>query len=119
MLTTRPVITAQEAHTKAQIEAATAPQVRPAATLNFDEASHKPVFTLVFFPHFSGSQNQKKGMRGPKMPKHNASWGEALAPPHANAWDCDEYSLPMEMRYGQKKTHVVACLQQTQIHTDT
>ncbi|XP_023265307.1 roundabout homolog 1-like, partial [Seriola lalandi dorsalis] len=45
----------------------------------------------------SGSQNQKKGTRAPKMPKHNAvSWGEAPSPPHANAWDCDEYSLPME-----------------------
>uniref|UniRef100_A0A8D3BVL3 Roundabout-like 1-like n=1 Tax=Scophthalmus maximus TaxID=52904 RepID=A0A8D3BVL3_SCOMX len=47
----------------------------------------------------SGSQNQKKGMRCPKIPKHNAvSWGEALSAPHANAWDCDEYSLPMERR---------------------
>ncbi|XP_029030349.2 roundabout homolog 1-like [Betta splendens] len=45
----------------------------------------------------SGSQNQKKGPRGPKVPKHNAvRWGEALSPPHATAWDCDEYSLPME-----------------------
>uniref|UniRef100_A0AAQ6A745 Roundabout, axon guidance receptor, homolog 1 (Drosophila) n=1 Tax=Amphiprion ocellaris TaxID=80972 RepID=A0AAQ6A745_AMPOC len=45
----------------------------------------------------SGSQNQKKGSRAPKIPKHNAvSWGEALSTPHANAWDCDEYSLPME-----------------------
>ncbi|XP_035482366.2 roundabout homolog 1-like isoform X4 [Scophthalmus maximus] len=48
----------------------------------------------------SGSQNQKKGMRCPKIPKHNAvSWGEALSAPHANAWDCDEYSLPMERSY--------------------
>ncbi|XP_047463471.1 roundabout homolog 1-like isoform X2 [Mugil cephalus] len=45
----------------------------------------------------SGSQNQKRGTRAPKIPKHTAvSWGEALSPPHANAWDCDEYSLPME-----------------------
>uniref|UniRef100_A0A673B6W7 Roundabout guidance receptor 1 n=1 Tax=Sphaeramia orbicularis TaxID=375764 RepID=A0A673B6W7_9TELE len=49
----------------------------------------------------SGSQNQKKGVRAQKMPKHNAvSWGEALSPPHANAWDCDEYSLPLENRQG-------------------
>uniref|UniRef100_A0A7N8XTF5 Roundabout homolog 1-like n=1 Tax=Mastacembelus armatus TaxID=205130 RepID=A0A7N8XTF5_9TELE len=47
----------------------------------------------------AGSQNQKKGMRAPKMPKHNAvSWGETPSPPHAIAWDCDEYSLPMERR---------------------
>ncbi|XP_040006242.1 roundabout homolog 1-like isoform X4 [Xiphias gladius] len=52
----------------------------------------------------SGSQNQKKGMRAPKMPKHNAvSWGEALSPPHANAWDCDEYSLPMERSFDPEK----------------
>uniref|UniRef100_A0A669BH85 Roundabout guidance receptor 1 n=1 Tax=Oreochromis niloticus TaxID=8128 RepID=A0A669BH85_ORENI len=50
----------------------------------------------------SGSQNQKKGIRVPKIPKHNAvTWGEALSPPHANAWDCDEYSLPMERRLCQ------------------
>ncbi|XP_031712862.1 roundabout homolog 1-like isoform X1 [Anarrhichthys ocellatus] len=49
----------------------------------------------------SGSQNQKKGTRAPKIAKHNAvSWGEALPPPpHANAWDCDEYSLPMERSF--------------------
>uniref|UniRef100_A0A8C9XRE5 Roundabout guidance receptor 1 n=1 Tax=Sander lucioperca TaxID=283035 RepID=A0A8C9XRE5_SANLU len=58
----------------------------------------------------SGSQNQKKGTRAPKIPKHNAvSWGEALSPPHANAWDCDEYSLPMERRYGEKETHRYIC----------
>uniref|UniRef100_A0A671UIQ8 Roundabout homolog 1-like n=1 Tax=Sparus aurata TaxID=8175 RepID=A0A671UIQ8_SPAAU len=40
----------------------------------------------------SGSQNQKKGTRAPKIPKHNAvTWGEAPSPPHANACDCDEY----------------------------
>ncbi|XP_049896723.1 roundabout homolog 1-like [Epinephelus moara] len=48
----------------------------------------------------SGSQNQKKGTRAPKIPKHNAvNWGEALSPPHANAWDCDEYSIPMERSF--------------------
>ncbi|XP_028450648.1 roundabout homolog 1 isoform X2 [Perca flavescens] len=48
----------------------------------------------------SGSQHQKKGTRAPKIQKHNAvSWGEALSPPHANAWDCDEYSLPMERSF--------------------
>ncbi|XP_069556659.1 roundabout homolog 1-like isoform X2 [Brachyistius frenatus] len=48
----------------------------------------------------SGSQNQKKGTRAPKIPKHNAvSWGEALPPPHANAWECDEYSLPTERSF--------------------
>ncbi|XP_042286152.1 roundabout homolog 1-like isoform X2 [Thunnus maccoyii] len=48
----------------------------------------------------SGSQNQRKGPRAPKTPKHNAvSWGEALSPPHANAWNCDEYSLPMEKSF--------------------
>ncbi|XP_017268156.1 roundabout homolog 1-like isoform X1 [Kryptolebias marmoratus] len=45
----------------------------------------------------SGSQNQKKGMQAQKMPKHNAvTWGEAMSAPHANALDCDDYSLPME-----------------------
>uniref|UniRef100_A0A3Q1BF05 Roundabout, axon guidance receptor, homolog 1 (Drosophila) n=1 Tax=Amphiprion ocellaris TaxID=80972 RepID=A0A3Q1BF05_AMPOC len=35
----------------------------------------------------SGSQNQKKGSRAPKIPKHNAvSWGEALSTPHANSF---------------------------------
>ncbi|XP_054873065.1 roundabout homolog 1-like isoform X3 [Amphiprion ocellaris] len=53
----------------------------------------------------SGSQNQKKGSRAPKIPKHNAvSWGEALSTPHANAWDCDEYSLPMERGFGPEET---------------
>uniref|UniRef100_A0A3Q3W7V0 Roundabout, axon guidance receptor, homolog 1 (Drosophila) n=1 Tax=Mola mola TaxID=94237 RepID=A0A3Q3W7V0_MOLML len=48
----------------------------------------------------SGSQNQKKGTRVPKIPKYNAViWGEALSPPHANAYDCDEYSLPMEKSF--------------------
>uniref|UniRef100_A0A671UIG2 Roundabout homolog 1-like n=1 Tax=Sparus aurata TaxID=8175 RepID=A0A671UIG2_SPAAU len=48
----------------------------------------------------SGSQNQKKGTRAPKIPKHNAvTWGEAPSPPHANACDCDEYSLPMERNF--------------------
>ncbi|XP_026228271.1 roundabout homolog 1-like isoform X2 [Anabas testudineus] len=52
----------------------------------------------------SGSQNQKKGTRAPKTPKHNAvRWGEALSPPHANAWDCDEYSLPMERSFESEK----------------
>lgn len=63
---------------------------------------HKSVFTLMFSSYFSGSQNQKKGTRAPKIPKHNAvTWGEAPSPPHPNAWDCDEYSLPMERRYGE------------------
>ncbi|XP_034034679.1 roundabout homolog 1-like isoform X2 [Thalassophryne amazonica] len=46
----------------------------------------------------SGSQNQKKGTWAPKIPKqHTAiSWGDPLCPPHANACDSDEYSLPME-----------------------
>uniref|UniRef100_A0A8C4E5V3 Roundabout homolog 1 n=1 Tax=Dicentrarchus labrax TaxID=13489 RepID=A0A8C4E5V3_DICLA len=48
----------------------------------------------------SGSQNQRKGTRAPKIPKHNAvTWGEGQSTPHANAWDCDEYSLPMERSY--------------------
>uniref|UniRef100_A0A4W6F7I6 Roundabout, axon guidance receptor, homolog 1 (Drosophila) n=1 Tax=Lates calcarifer TaxID=8187 RepID=A0A4W6F7I6_LATCA len=52
----------------------------------------------------SGSQNQKKGTRAPKMPKHNAvSWGEALSPPHASAWDCDEYSLPVERSFAPEE----------------
>ncbi|XP_025766720.1 roundabout homolog 1 isoform X5 [Oreochromis niloticus] len=52
----------------------------------------------------SGSQNQKKGIRVPKIPKHNAvTWGEALSPPHANAWDCDEYSLPMERSFNPEE----------------
>ncbi|MED6257841.1 hypothetical protein ATANTOWER_032333, partial [Ataeniobius toweri] len=48
----------------------------------------------------SGSQNQKKGMRPQKIPKHNAvSWGDALSDPHPNVWDCDVYSLPMERSF--------------------
>ncbi|XP_068600469.1 roundabout homolog 1-like [Brachionichthys hirsutus] len=51
----------------------------------------------------SGSQNQKKGMRAPKNPKHNAvTWVET--PPHANACDCDEYSLPMERSFDPEET---------------
>uniref|UniRef100_A0A8C4EBS2 Roundabout homolog 1 n=1 Tax=Dicentrarchus labrax TaxID=13489 RepID=A0A8C4EBS2_DICLA len=85
-----------KAHTTAQTEAATAPQVRLTA-LNSNEASHESVFTLMFSSHFLGSQNQRKGTRAPKIPKHNAvTWGEGQSTPHANAWDCDEYSLPME-----------------------
>lgn len=79
--------------------------------------SHKSLFTAAFSSHISGSQNQKKGTRAPKTPKHNAvRWGEALSPPHANAWECDEYSLPMERRYVEKTD---ACLQHTQTHRDT
>lgn len=64
---------------------------------------------------FSGSQNQKKGTRAPKIPKYNAViWGEALSPPHANAYDCDEYSLPMEKRYGGKgETHMHVLIVET------
>ncbi|KAM9846369.1 roundabout homolog 1-like [Aulostomus maculatus] len=52
----------------------------------------------------SGSQNQRKGIRGPKTPKHNAvSWGEAVSPPHVNAWNSDEYSLPMEKSFDSNK----------------
>ncbi|XP_068455834.1 roundabout homolog 1-like [Clinocottus analis] len=52
----------------------------------------------------SGSQNLKKGTRAPKIPKHNAvSWGETMSPPHANAWDCDEYSLPMERSFDREE----------------
>ncbi|XP_028276718.1 roundabout homolog 1-like [Parambassis ranga] len=50
----------------------------------------------------SGSQNQKKATRAPKVPKHNAvSWGEALSPP--NAQDCDEYSLPMDRSFSPEE----------------
>ncbi|XP_037125480.1 roundabout homolog 1-like isoform X1 [Syngnathus acus] len=52
----------------------------------------------------SGSQNQKKGPRAMKTPKHTAvSWGDALSPPHAIAWNGDEYSLPMEKSYDPEK----------------
>ncbi|XP_054899633.1 roundabout homolog 1-like isoform X1 [Poeciliopsis prolifica] len=45
----------------------------------------------------SGSQNQKKGLRAQKIPKHNAvSWGGAVSDP--NAWASD-YSLPMERSF--------------------
>uniref|UniRef100_A0A674NNH3 Roundabout, axon guidance receptor, homolog 1 (Drosophila) n=1 Tax=Takifugu rubripes TaxID=31033 RepID=A0A674NNH3_TAKRU len=48
----------------------------------------------------AGSQNQKKGARAPKIPKHNAeTWGEALSPLHANVCVCDEYSLPLERSF--------------------
>lgn len=61
-------------------------------------------------PHLPGSQNQKKGARAPKVSKHNAeSWGEALSPLHANVCVCDEYSLPLERRYGD--THCVCNVQ--------
>lgn len=57
-------------------------------------------------PHLLGSQNQKKGGRLPKIPKHNAeTWGEALSPLHANVCVCDDYSLPLERRYGD--THSI------------
>lgn len=80
-----------------------------------NEARQKSVLTLMFASHFSGSQNQKKGTRAPKIPKHNAvSWGES--PPHANAWGCDEYSLPMDRRYGEK-TH--SCMHFYTAHTNT
>nr|XP_057934538.1 roundabout homolog 1-like isoform X2 [Doryrhamphus excisus] len=52
----------------------------------------------------SGSQSQKKGLRAVKTPKHTAgSWGDALAPPHAVAWNGDEYSLPMEKSFDAEK----------------
>ncbi|XP_054610116.1 roundabout homolog 1-like isoform X2 [Dunckerocampus dactyliophorus] len=52
----------------------------------------------------SGSQSQKKGPRAMKTPKHTAvSWGDALAPPHAVAWNGDEYSLPMEKSFDAEK----------------
>uniref|UniRef100_A0A3B3YQ81 Roundabout, axon guidance receptor, homolog 1 (Drosophila) n=1 Tax=Poecilia mexicana TaxID=48701 RepID=A0A3B3YQ81_9TELE len=45
----------------------------------------------------SGSQNQRKGMRAQKIPKHNVvNWGDAVSDPHPNAWGCDEYSLDSE-----------------------
>ncbi|XP_024121650.1 roundabout homolog 1 isoform X3 [Oryzias melastigma] len=45
----------------------------------------------------SGSAIQRKGVRAPKTSKHNGvSWGEQLSSVQADAWDCDEYSLPME-----------------------
>ncbi|KAM9333815.1 roundabout homolog 1-like [Pholidichthys leucotaenia] len=48
----------------------------------------------------SGSQNQMKGARPPKIPKHIAvNWGDVAPPPHANVWDCDEYSLPVERSF--------------------
>ncbi|KAM6907079.1 roundabout homolog 1-like isoform 1-T1 [Xenentodon cancila] len=48
----------------------------------------------------SGSQNQRKAMRAPKTPKHNAvCWGEALSPLHAMTLDGDEYSLPMQRSF--------------------
>lgn len=56
--------------------------------------------------HLSGSQNQKKGARAPKILKHNAeTWGEALSPLHANVCVCDEYSQPLDRRYGD--THFI------------
>ncbi|XP_038145121.1 roundabout homolog 1-like isoform X3 [Cyprinodon tularosa] len=52
----------------------------------------------------SGSQNQKKAMRAQKISKHNAvSWGDALSDSHPNAWDCDDYSLPMEMSFDREQ----------------
>uniref|UniRef100_A0A3P9IUR9 Roundabout homolog 1 n=1 Tax=Oryzias latipes TaxID=8090 RepID=A0A3P9IUR9_ORYLA len=48
----------------------------------------------------SGSQIQRKGVRAPKASKHNGvSWGEQLSSVQADAWDCDEYSLPMERSF--------------------
>lgn len=65
--------------------------------------------------HLSGSQNQKKGARAPKIPKHNAeTWGEALSPLHANVCVCDEYSLPLERRY--RDTHFICNIQTYIIH---
>lgn len=65
--------------------------------------------------HLSGSQNQKKGVRAPKIPKNTAeNWGEALSPLHANVCVCDEYSLPLERRYGD--THFFCNVQIYKIH---
>uniref|UniRef100_A0A8C5HW46 Roundabout homolog 1-like n=1 Tax=Gouania willdenowi TaxID=441366 RepID=A0A8C5HW46_GOUWI len=45
----------------------------------------------------SGSQNQKKGGRAPKILKHTAvNWGDVVSPPHTDNWDCDAYSMPVE-----------------------
>lgn len=101
--TARAMTTAQASPTTAQTEAATAPQVRlsfaSSRVLDINEANSPSVLTLMFAFYFSGSQNQKKGMQAQKMLKHNAvTWGEAMSAPHANALDCDDYSLPMEGR---------------------
>ncbi|XP_075876405.1 roundabout homolog 1-like isoform X2 [Nelusetta ayraudi] len=50
----------------------------------------------------SGSQNQRKPTRAPKIPKHTTvTWGERQSPPppHANARDCDEYSVPLDKSF--------------------
>lgn len=66
----------------------------------------------MFSSYFLGSHNQRMGTRAQKIPKHNAvTWGEALSPPHANVCDCDEYSLPMEKRYGGKETGACTSIQ--------
>ncbi|CAG01543.1 unnamed protein product [Tetraodon nigroviridis] len=63
----------------------------------------------------AGRRKQRKGAGAPKVPKPNAeSWGEALSPLHANVCVCDEYSLPLERRYGD--THFVCNVQIYIIH---
>ena len=74
--TARAAITAQEARTTAQTEAATAPQVRPAARLcpmgNLDEASRESVLTsavLCLFCLFLRESESKERDAGTKDPK--------------------------------------------------
>lgn len=73
------------------------------------------IMMALMCSHLSGSQNQKKGARAPKIPKHNAeTWGEALSPLHANVCVCDEYSLPLERRY--RDTHFIRYIETYIIH---
>ncbi|XP_077596344.1 roundabout homolog 1-like isoform X1 [Stigmatopora nigra] len=52
----------------------------------------------------SGSQNQKKGPRANRTPKHAAvTWADAFSPPHTRAWNGDEYSLPMDKSFDPEK----------------
>lgn len=103
--TVSPTITARQAHTRAQTKAATAPQVRPAPcshspTMTLPQAPLKPVhFSWHFFSYLSGSQTQRSTTQGPKTPKHNVlGWRDALPQAHADACDCDDYSLPKDKR---------------------
>uniref|UniRef100_A0A665X8X4 Roundabout guidance receptor 1 n=1 Tax=Echeneis naucrates TaxID=173247 RepID=A0A665X8X4_ECHNA len=65
----------------------------------------------------SGSQNQKKGTRAVKMPKHNAvSWGEAPSIPHTNAWDSPivpsaitSYQLPFSSLSFSPEERIESC----------
>uniref|UniRef100_A0A3P8VWF5 Roundabout guidance receptor 1 n=1 Tax=Cynoglossus semilaevis TaxID=244447 RepID=A0A3P8VWF5_CYNSE len=52
----------------------------------------------------SGSQTQRSTTQGPKTPKHNVlGWRDALPQAHADACDCDDYSLPKDKSFDEEE----------------